>query len=850
VNDYSVQVRVEGLARGSGTQPYLEFPAAQCVCTWSWGLQPATALIDWVTMEQQPALLPLSLLTIEMRQGEELCHTFYGICKQVAPTMGVEGFSTAQEFVDSRELLQWDVMCCAFNKRESRLVDDGTGRLVWRRRYWHIFPRDFDAQRKTYTNGPLTAIQIMDQMFSSPTCECPWERVYHVALAQPVYDFDCLSGKKLGTCLVELSEALGCQFTLMGGRYRLVWCVRGAGETPAAPANSDQRRTGLALSGNPSRVRLLGDRDFYQVMNLELEPDWLPAWQAFWNLDELARDLFDNEALEADCAGVAAGTRYNAIPSDVGQLTGRYLASARARVITVGAYAALRDARSGDGEQFRDYRKFGGRSRLQMPAALYIGAVIFRAFRPPRTFRLRNGYGKWLDLWSLDLVEQGLVEVTHDPATGIMTWEQDVISAGNGYAICQGYQVGQDGYKTLRPEHFKLDQWVAGQNTWQRATFQTDDSGEGVKFIIFDAPVVKSADLIRASADGGVYPVMNSAAVLQAPRVRASLIFLAEPYSYVAGTGTKDEVVNVPGLLGQLVCEADGSSMTELPYADGYTANQKAFGIAGSLLNRQFMYDQGGYLVQGWNGTQLSEVIGRVTVRYGVDGASEEVDFSTERDRNVTAEANGAVVLHVPPERDFDRRAQLLNLLPGQRELREEARQLRLVGASLRQNPKLARTMLEAFAQAFGLDAMPAAAYVDPDMLDSAPLSGVASSLLAGTPLFKESGDGVTLSPLGGPGDVTADDPVFVGVTVLDGQRVDGPVHVTAMGDNGVIYARVMGPVNTNDAVGLPGDGVQAHLSGSPKLTVGNVLEAVDDGQIQLVPVRTSGGGGGDPVWL
>ena len=46
------------------------------------------------------------------------------------------------------------------------------------------------------------------------------------------------------------------------------------------------------------------------------------------------------------------------------------------------------------------------------------------------------------------------------------------------------------------------------------------------------------------------------------------------------------------------------------------------------------------------------------------------------------------MMMHVPPERDFDRRAQLINLLPGQRELREEARQMKVIGASLRQNPK------------------------------------------------------------------------------------------------------------------------------------------------------------------
>ena len=409
MNDYAVRVRVEGMARGAGIQPYLEFPAAQCVCTWSWGLQPATALIDWVTMEAQPELLPLALLTIEFLHAPsgQVAHTFYGICKAVAPTVGSEGFSTAQAFVDSRELLQWDVMYCAFNKRESRLVDDGTGRFVWKRRYWHIYPRDFNSMSKTYTDGPLTAIQIMDALFASPTCESPWYRVYHLALGQPVYDFDCLGGKKLGTCLVELSEALGCQFTLSGGRYRLAWCVRGAGEKPEPPWNSDQRRAGSCLSGNSTRVRLLGERNLYEVMNLELEADWLPGWMEFWNVDYLSADLYEHEVLEVGCAGIAAGTRYNAIPNDAKQMTGRFLSQARARTITVGAYADLRDARSGDGGLFRDYRKFGGRSRLQMPAALYISEVVFRAFRPPRGYRLQNAYGQYLSLWSMNLVGRG-----------------------------------------------------------------------------------------------------------------------------------------------------------------------------------------------------------------------------------------------------------------------------------------------------------------------------------------------------------------------------------------------------------------------------------------------------------
>ena len=121
------------------------------------------------------------------------------------------------------------------------------------------------------------------------------------------------------------------------------------------------------MSGNSTRVRLLGERNLYEVMNLELEADWLPGWMTLWNLKELAADLYEHEVLDVACAGIAAGTKYNAIPKDAGHLTGWFLSQARARTITVGAYADLRDARSGDGGLFRDYRKFGGRSVVREP---------------------------------------------------------------------------------------------------------------------------------------------------------------------------------------------------------------------------------------------------------------------------------------------------------------------------------------------------------------------------------------------------------------------------------------------------------------------------------------------------
>ena len=462
---------------------------------------------------------------------------------------------------------------------------------------------------KTYTNGPLTAREILDELFASPTCESPWFRVYAPALNYPVYDVDCMGGKKLGAAVTEISEKLGTVFTLMGGRYTLVWTVKGTGEAPSFPANSDRRRVGRALSGNPTRVRILGERNVYQVLDVPLEPDWLRAWEEFWDVDYLRRDLFTHESN-------AAGQRLNALPGDVTGLQGWYAAAAWARTITVGEYADLRDARDANGgDAFRDYRKLGGRSRLQMPAALYIAMVVFRAFRPVTGFTVLNAYNRRLDLWSLELIDKAICEVWHDPVTGAMSWDRDVISAGNGYAIAKGYKVSQDAFKTLRPQQVRVADWLATQEMWEHVSFQLDDSGEGSKFLLFDTQVIKSADVIRTCTINGEaqpYPVLNAQPVFEVPPVRAALVFAGENYSYVAGCGTRDEVHNEGGLSAEFVAwYGDDRNLVELAYADGLTANQKASALADMLLNRQWVYDLGGYVVQGINGTPLSPVIDR-----------------------------------------------------------------------------------------------------------------------------------------------------------------------------------------------------------------------------------------------
>ncbi len=164
--------------------------------TWSWGLQPATALIDYASIGGQGnPIIPLAQMTIQAGG-----HTFYGFCLEQTPVFGTDGITLMQQFVDMRELLQWDLVYCAFNIRDSRLVNG-----QWIRRYKHVLPNNFLSYLWTYTNEPYTAIEILDLLFEAPTVLGPlWNRFYHPNLLYPIYELDFLNGAKLGAAGVAL----------------------------------------------------------------------------------------------------------------------------------------------------------------------------------------------------------------------------------------------------------------------------------------------------------------------------------------------------------------------------------------------------------------------------------------------------------------------------------------------------------------------------------------------------------------------------------------------------------------------------------------------------------------------
>ena len=817
-------IAVSAPPRNLGSGPSAVFTPAEAVVTWSWGLQPATALIDWVSAAAQPAIVFGSTVAISLGG-----HVFYGVVDNLVSRVASDGFSVMQEFRDNREFLMWDMVYAAFNLHDARVVNG-----AYQTRYRHLLPGDFNANAWSFTDTPYTAAQILDFLFGAATVETAWARQYHSLMANPVYDLDYTSGQKLGQALVDVSERLGLVFTLLGGPYQLVWALKGAGILPGFPSGSDNRRLGAALSGNPNRVRVLGDRNRYQIFNVALGPDWLPAWEAFWDFGAFVDDLFLHESTEGPVGAVAAGVPYKSISGDVDHVIGYMLASARARLLTVGQYADLRDVRSGDGESFRDYRRFQGRSRLGLPVALYLGQLLFRAFRVPDGFGFYGANGDWINRFGFDLDSRPVVEMTHDPVSGWIEPMTDGYghyevpsSEHNGYAVVQGYQVAQDAFASLNPAYFDYASWISAQELWQYAPFQIDDSGEGSQFVIFDQPVINSGTILQAAANlqanGKQLAVMSASPTFNIPAVMAAVTVVGERFSWVQGNGRRDDVENISGLAGEFLILQPGQTPIEQPFADGLTASQKAAAYAAARLNGQLYYQNGGYQYQGVDGQGLSATVDRITLRWNArDGIVTDVDFTNERSRNVAVNGHGTAVLQLEPERAFDRRSQLEPLFPGQEQLRQESRQLQLSAAILRTSPSLRQTLVDTFHSLMGLDSPPQSALFVGKVGGSSP-----AGVPVGTPLFREA---TANNVVWADGTATITAPVFIGVTVMDGELNNGGVRYTAMGCGGVV--QVLLALAATDAppagslVGCPqGNVAPAALTLRPKLVVGTLVD-------------------------
>lgn len=815
-----VTVRPPPTYRGGTPGPPKKFYIESGNISWSWGSEAAQATLVYTA--DSPVATGESL-TIEVAG-----HTFYGRCTDNTPKFGTSGLSRSLTFVDNRTWLNDDRAYCAFNIPDKRIVN---GRLV--KRYRHLLPSNFNSSTWTFTDSPLSAATILNYLFSAPTTEDPWTRTYHSDQNYPVFECDFTGGPTLRSAIQEVSDKQGLVFTLLGGPYSLVWARKGEGVLPSFPATSDERTLGTALSGNATRMRVLGDRNVYQVHNIEMVKDWKDAWVQFFDQTLFTEDIFQRGTTTAPVtigsSTYATGTTFRAIAIgglDTEQIISRQLAAARALEITVREYAALRGDTS-----FKDFRKFAGRSRMDMPCALYISQILFRAFRFSDGFSIRNADGLSVPVESLTIFDRMVAQVTHNQTTGVMSYDVSENPDGNGYGIIQGYQVGKDFFKTIKPERFNINEWNNAQAVWQHIEFSIDDSGEPASmFILFDEPVIRSSDLVTMINGYGVF---NANPTFTTPPVKVALCFQAEKFSYIQGTGAKDDMESVSGLFAEHVQSGPTSIPAEVAFADGLYASQKAATIATSLLARQYFYAKGSHTtpivpVAGvWPAaTVLTGVIDRVSVAWSAGGISETVDYTSEFPR-----------VTFIPERDLDRGARARQLLPGQAELRQHTQILRLTAAALGQDAKARRTISDAWRSMFGVNTQGENTIVVPTSTTTN------KTLAAGTPLFK-SPNSTTAGVKGGthavlPTQNTSSHKEFVGVTVQDGQVIDG----TTGGEcsvvvEGSVLARVMGPAEEGQTVGYSlGTNSDYLNAASYDVKVGRLLESITVTDIKLVRV-------------
>src|SRR6266550_9182244 len=159
-------------ARGAGTQADITFHAQSLAATFAWGSSPGTATIVYIGNAPVTAG---ALMRIELGN-----HLFFGLCKSDTVKVGSDGTTRTLEFVDLREYLTWDIVFCAFNKPDSRLIEG-----VRVKRYKHLYPRNAANWIWTYSDSPLTAFEILDAIMQGPTIGSPWRYEAHNFLNVP-----------------------------------------------------------------------------------------------------------------------------------------------------------------------------------------------------------------------------------------------------------------------------------------------------------------------------------------------------------------------------------------------------------------------------------------------------------------------------------------------------------------------------------------------------------------------------------------------------------------------------------------------------------------------------------------
>lgn len=753
--------------------------------TYSWGMSPASASITCVgasgVTANDDAVLSIG--------GS----TFYGVVANVVDEI-LDGTKTKISFVDNRVKLQWDDVYALFNRTEIREDNPATRGIDRQKRFVHILPADWDKQIKTYTDTAYTAQEIINFCLGAATVENPWSTVFDAAQSKAIKEIDANTGKKLGNVLQEISEAQGLLFTLVGNN-QLVWARKGDGFAPASdPVAISESSVGEAISAVDTRVTIVGDRNRYQEINIDLEPDWITAYEAFWAepfwLDEVSGAFGLANTSFADRAALAA----------------------KSRKVTLRDYCALR------GPQLADYGMWGEICRMEIPVWTYLQDIVYKAYRVPRGYSF-NG----IPLESLELVE-GLLCAVQYSLTGQLTYKSEsdrLYPDTKAFMLVQGQQLG-----LLDPTKQRV---ISEQELTRAATeyapnnrFNLDTrnktvifedavfnpgSGDNALFVFPNKSVAGASDAFKAIA------VPNAAAKVTKAKVVAALVWDAERYNRIFGNGPRKGPVNVPGLSLHKMFNG-GSDQGEINYGDNHTADEKAQEIAGTITAQFPTYASGSYKRQAGYGTQLTGVIDRVTVSLTFGGGiSERVELSKERPQS-----------NFEGERDLERKHRARDLFPGQTHLRADVENLELIA---KVSKELTRSPLVPVYGSL------AETLENPVGVGDCSVSKIYSTdqWIAGQPVFLDKND-----------EVSKDGTRFAGIVIAD--KAKGLISVATQG---IVPVRVVGPLKTGDDIGIDAGAGQTAKKGGT-LALGKANMDYDGTAPALLPVRLGAGSGGVAV--
>lgn len=610
--------------------------------TKAWGLSPASAEIEAVGAG---VFSPGSSVALNIGSS-----TFFGIVGDCVERTTDQGKFLAITVPDNRIKLMWDTVYASFNVVEILEDNVATPGIDRFKRYVHVYPVDWDAQKKTRTDEPHTAAQILEMLVNAETVTNGWGINGHARLQKPVYGVDASRGKKLGTVIQEIIDQVGLIMTLIGSNS-LGFAVKGE-DSPPIPStggNSTDISDGSAL-GPDTRVRIVGDKSLYQDLPIDLEPDWNAAYEQF---------IFE-PAWVAKCKALFGGTD----------------GEAKAKSLT----ATLRECAIGD-----DLGKWGEVSRMEIPVWVYLHDIVFKAYRVPRNYTI-NG----IDLDSLEL-RDGLLAEVESNASGALTYKtSNYYPETKAYCIARGQQLSKFDAKFL--DSLTIENLAAWRNEWQPVNkFNLDTKN---KVIIFEDPIFIDNGLFKAPNAGmaGLSSLLlklvvpNANVQISAAPVRASLCFAAEVYSKFFGSGTRTNAVYISGL-NYHVLMSSNSFGNEIPYISEKGADEIAADAGASALTGQNFLQSGGFTRIGSAGMSLNGSIDRITVNLQFegggerDGISELIDYATERSP-----------IHFESERELERRGRVPDALKKIKEQKDEADQVRFTAKFLkpqkRQTPR------------------------------------------------------------------------------------------------------------------------------------------------------------------